>query len=210
MDELRKWLDMDSRTDPELAYWIPKYILMRGNKPFLTLGYMSSKLKVLAESQDQIGWRNFTEGHISTHFYKIQTFHLTMSSSFLNGTDWTKQFITKILQIMHSQWIYQNILVHNKRQGYLHNKRSAELIKEMEALSDLAPEDVPEASRFLLEINFTELSKCHIETQKYWTLAVNAALLPKTVNEQGEQKPNGYGAKLTQRYPADRNLGWWQ
>jgi hypothetical protein len=46
----------------------------------------------------------------------------------------------------------------------------------MKALSDLAPEDVPEASRFLLKINFTELSKCHIETQKYWTLAVNAAL----------------------------------
>jgi hypothetical protein len=99
-----------------------------------------------------------------------------MSSSFLNGTNWTKQFITKILQITHSQWIYQNILLHDKRQGYLHNKRSAEMMKEMEALSDLAPEDVPEASRFLLKINFTELSKCHIETQKYWTLAVNAAL----------------------------------
>jgi hypothetical protein len=107
VEKLSKWLDTDSRTDPELAYWIPKYILMRGNKPFLTLGYMSSKLKALAESQDQIGWKNFTEGHISTHFYKIQTFHLTMSSSFLNGTDWTKQFITKILQITHSQWIHQ-------------------------------------------------------------------------------------------------------
>jgi hypothetical protein len=31
-------------------------------------------------------------------------------------------------------------------------------MKEMEALSNLAPEDVPEASRFLLEINFPELS----------------------------------------------------
>ncbi len=106
VDKLSKWLDTDSRTDPELAYWILKYILMRGNKPFSTLGYMSSKLKALAESQDQIGWKNFTEGHISTHFYEIQTFHLMMSSSFINGTDWTKQFITKILQITHSQWIH--------------------------------------------------------------------------------------------------------
>jgi hypothetical protein len=75
VDELSNWLDMDSRTDPELAYWIPKCILMRGNKPFSTLGYMSSKLKAPAKSQDQIGWKNFTEGHISTHFYEIQTFH---------------------------------------------------------------------------------------------------------------------------------------
>ncbi len=105
VDELGKWLDTHSRTDPELVYWIPKYILMRGDKPFLTMKYMSPKLKALAESQDCIGLKNFTEGHISTQFYEIQTFHLAMSSSYLNGSDWTKQFITKILQIMHSQWI---------------------------------------------------------------------------------------------------------
>jgi hypothetical protein len=167
VDELSKWLDTDSRTDPELAYWIPKYILMQGGKPFLTMGYMSLKLKALAESQDCISWKNFTKGHISTQFYEIQTFHLAMSSNYLNGLDWTKQFITDILQITHSQWIYQNILLHDKCQGYLHNKKSEELMKEMESLVDLAPEEVPESSRFLFKINFTELSRYHIETQKY-------------------------------------------
>jgi hypothetical protein len=158
VDKLCRWMEADKKMDPELAYWIPKYILMRGDKPFLALGYMSSKLKALAESQDKIGWRNFTKGHISIHFYEIQTFHLAMSSSFLNGTDWTKQFIAKILQITHSQWIYRNILLHDKCQGYLHHKRADKLMKEMEVLADLSPEDVREASRFLLEINFTELS----------------------------------------------------
>ncbi len=51
------------------------------------------------------------------------------------------------------------------------------MMKEMESLADLAPEEVPEASRFLLKINFTELLKFHVETQKYWILAVNAALI---------------------------------
>jgi hypothetical protein len=37
VDELSKWLDTDSKTDPELAYWIPKYILLQGDKPFLTM-----------------------------------------------------------------------------------------------------------------------------------------------------------------------------
>ncbi len=72
--------------------------------------------------------------------------------------------------------MYQNISLHDKCQGYLHNKRAEELMKEMELLADLAPEDVPEASRFLLEINFTELSEYHPETEKYWTREVNAAL----------------------------------
>jgi hypothetical protein len=48
-------------------------------------------------------------------------------------------------------------------------------MQEIETLSNLAPKDVPEASRVLLEINFANLSRIHIETQKYWTLAVNAA-----------------------------------
>jgi hypothetical protein len=114
VDKLCRWMEADKKTDPELAYWIPKYILMRGDKTFLALGYMSPKLKALAESQDKIRWRNFTEGHISIHFYEIQTFHLAMSSSFINGTDWTKQFFTRILQITHSQWIYWNISLQDK------------------------------------------------------------------------------------------------
>jgi hypothetical protein len=48
-------------------------------------------------------------------------------------------------------------------------------MQEIETLSNLGPKDVPEASRILLEINFTALSRFHIKTQKYWTLEVNAA-----------------------------------
>ncbi len=188
VNELSKWLDTDSRTDPELTYWIRKYILMQGDKPFLTMGYMSPKLEALAESQDCIGLEEFTEGHISTQFYKIQNFHLAMPSSYFNGLDWTKQFITKILQNKHSQWIYQNILLHDKHQGYLHNKMSEELMKDMESLADLAPEEVPESSRFLLEINFTELSRYHIEAQKYWTLAVNATLVAQNREQAREAR----------------------
>jgi hypothetical protein len=55
-------------------------------------------------------------------------------------------------------------------------------MQKIETLSNLAPEDVPEASRFLLEINFTNLSRFHIKTQKYWTLAVNAARMAQELD----------------------------
>ncbi len=116
IEELEKWMETDSRTDPELFYWIPKYILMQMDKPFSQLGYMSNKMHALAESQDKIGLRNIMEGYISSHFYDIQWFHLLMSSSFLNGFDWKKQFITKILQLTHLQWII-------KRSPYMTNFR---------------------------------------------------------------------------------------
>jgi hypothetical protein len=102
-DELEKWLEKEGSTNQDLAYWIPKYILMQGNKSFADMGAMPPRMKALAQSQDKIGYCNFMEGHILTHFYEIQNFHLAMSSSFLNGADWAKQFISKILHITHSQ-----------------------------------------------------------------------------------------------------------
>jgi hypothetical protein len=101
--ELTEWMARDNKTNPEILYWIPKYILMRGVKSLSDLGIMLPQFKALAHSQALIGWRDFTVGYISTQFYEIQTFHLAMSSSLLNGKDWTKQFISKLLQITHSQ-----------------------------------------------------------------------------------------------------------
>ncbi len=63
-----------------------------------------------------------------------------MTCTYLNKTDWTKQFINKILQTTHLQWIYCNISLHDKRQGYIHNKQSEDLLQEINELSNLSPE----------------------------------------------------------------------
>ncbi len=116
------------------------------------------------------------EGYILIHFYEIQNFHLAMSSSFLNGANWAKQFISKLLHVTHSQWIICNTSLHDKINWYLQKKKSEEIVLELESLAGTAPEDVPAESQFLLEINFSNLAKSHMESQKYWILAVNAAL----------------------------------
>jgi hypothetical protein len=87
VENMAKWMSKDNITNPEIRQWISKYILMRGSKPLAKMGFMSPQFKALAISQDIIGWREFTEGHTS-HFYAIQSFHLAMSSSYLNGEDW--------------------------------------------------------------------------------------------------------------------------
>ena len=99
-----------------------------------------------------------------------------MSSSFLNGADWAKQFISKILHVMHSQWIFRNISLYDKINDYPHKKKSEEIGLKLELLAGIAPEDVPAESQFLLEINFNYLNKSNVELQKYWILAINAAL----------------------------------
>ena len=154
------------------------------------MGDMSDSMYHLAKSQDKIGWRRFTEGYISKEIQKRQTFHLQMSSSRLNGSDWTKQLISRILQITHSQWIYRNISLHNKTNGYLHNKTAEALADEIHRLAELEPNDVPNDSRFLLEMDAGLLTQCHLETQAYWVTAMVAARKAKA-----KQSAMGAGAK---------------
>jgi hypothetical protein len=129
-----------------------------------------------------------------------------MSRNYLNGADWTKQFISKILQLTHSQWIYRNISLHDKRHGYLWNKQSESLLQTIAELSNLSPEEVPNNSRFLLEFNFTELIKAHLEMQHYWTLAVNAALTTRQDKHQQGAHIKQVQRKLNRKIPSQKKL----
>jgi len=199
VEKLQEWLLKDNNTDEELAYWIPKYLLMRGTRPWAEMGDMSVKMRELATSQDKVGWRRFTEGCITKKFQERQTFHLSMSNSKMNGTDWTKQMISKLLQITHSQWIYRNISLHDKSNGYLHNKTADELAEEIHKLAELEPEEVPYESRFLLEMDRAQLIKSHVETQAYWVTAVLVAR-----KARAKKSAMGAGAKRREK---KRNLG---
>ncbi len=62
VEDLTEWMAWDNKTDPEILSYIPKYILMRGDKPLSEMVYMLPQFKALARSQDLIGWRDLTEG----------------------------------------------------------------------------------------------------------------------------------------------------
>jgi hypothetical protein len=84
--------------------------------------------------------------------------------------------ISKLLHITHSQWIYRNFTLHDKLCGYLHNRSLEDIRLTIEELAETSPEDIPEESKFLLEINFGNLTKTHIENQQYWIIALQAAI----------------------------------
>jgi len=90
-------MSKDEHTDSELAYWVAKYIRGHGAVPFADLGSMSPHMRALVESQDLIGWRNFMEGRVSSHFYTVQLDHLAPCIVRMNASDWMKGFITRVL-----------------------------------------------------------------------------------------------------------------
>ena len=70
--------------------------------------------------------------------------------------------------ISNAQWIYRNISLHDRSNGYLRNKTAEDLAEEIHRLVELQPEDVTAESTFLLEMDAGKLTKEHIETQAYW------------------------------------------
>jgi len=130
-----------------------------------------------------------------------------MSSSYLNGEDWTKQFISKILQITHGQWIFRNISLHDRIQGYLRNKKADEILHIINELSEVTPEEIPEDSRFLLEINFSELKKSHLETQTYWTLAMDAAIRAQDLESARGARAKRIHRRLNTKIASRSKLG---
>jgi hypothetical protein len=71
----------------------------------------------------------------------------------------------------------------------------------------LLPEDVPKASRFLLELNSSELSNFHLETQKYWTLAVDTTLKAKALESAQRARTKRVRRKLNTNIPSRKKLG---
>jgi len=82
-----------------------------------------------------------------------------------------------------------------------------EVLHHINSLSEVSPEELPESSRFLLEIKFSELSKHHLETQRYWTLAVVAALKANALEQARGARAKRVRQKLNTKVPSQRKLG---
>ena len=147
------------------------------------------------------------EGCISTHFYFIQHYHLALSGSYLNGSNWTKSLISKLLHITHSQLIYRNFTLHNKLCGYLHKKNLDDIQLTIKELADTAPGEVPEGSKFLLEINFGDLTESHIKNQQYWVIAIQAAITAGRRTAAASSRAKRIRHKVNLKIPSRNKLG---
>ena len=114
---------------------------------------------------------------VSSHLRPIQYSHLLVSSSLMNIDDWMSQFIGRLLHLTHGQWIYRNISKHHDTLGSIRKMERRELLLEIDRLIHVPPEEVPEESKFLLELDFTRLRNGELTTQHYWVHAVKAAVV---------------------------------
>jgi hypothetical protein len=86
-----------------------------------------------------------------------------------------KTFISHLLQISHSQWIFQNYTLHDKQRGYLRLRLRSKVLCKIHKLLKTSPSVVPPESQYLLELDHSAMYKASYEEQAYWVLALKAA-----------------------------------
>ncbi len=72
---------------------------------------------------------------------------------------------------------------------------------------DTAPEEVPEESKFLLEINFGNLTKSHIKNQQYWVIAIQAAITAGQRTAAAGSRAKRIRHKINLKTPSRTKLG---
>ena len=175
---LEGWL-AGIHTDPALGAALTQYIKGRGQVTLREIvGPTTDRaLLRLAVQQDVIGWDHMMEGKIAKLVASYQRTYLLTSASSLTAEDWMKKFITHLLHVTHGQWIYRNVSRHHAKHGLLQDLERQSLLREIDKYLSTAPEDVPEESRFLLEIDFQQIRTAATEKQSYWVHAMRAAII---------------------------------
>ena len=142
-------------------------------------------------------------GKVGVLLRPYQRDYLLSSPSMLTVDDWLRQFLTKVLHITHGQWIYRNVSRHHSKHGLLKDLERQSLLREIDKFLSVAPEDVPEDSRFLLEIDFQAIRTAATKSQSYWVHAMRAAVKAGQRVKAGRRKRRRVIVAHANRGPAE-------
>jgi hypothetical protein len=110
--ELVSWLE-ETLAERSVAKTIKTYLLSGDEVPWSDCVHGSSHDLVIAASESNcLGYDNFLEGRISMHWLAVAAHLLRGSRKFLLPPSWGRQFINKLHNIVHKQWIYRNSFIH--------------------------------------------------------------------------------------------------
>ncbi len=69
------------------------------------------------------------EGMISKELVELQKFALVETPSKLTVEKWSKELVIRLLEITHGQWLYRNVMVHDRTAGDLVTRRKGGAIR---------------------------------------------------------------------------------
>ena len=194
---LREWL-VEAGTDPDLTSCLIEYAAARNSKTMEDICRSRPRLRDMAKAQDGIGWRRFMEGMIASKLVEVQAIYQLGAGARVSINQWASALVIKLLEIVHGQWLYRNVVVHDETAGAAAIARKEDLQREIEHQQELGEAGLLEEDAYLLDIPLEDLEASTGERQHYWLLAITAAreacqLTQGEDTEVGGQVPEGVG-----------------
>jgi hypothetical protein len=168
-----------------------------------TLPVSTAAMYEAMQSQDEIGWTEFTHGKVSTKFQELQQTQCILRDTRLNGRDWMKKFIGILLDMSHSQWLYQNFSLHQYTWGHLRQQTESEIHLEAAHLIDTAPANVPHEARYLLDLPLLPSALSSATHAEYWVLSMKATQQSLLLTERRRQSQGVRARRVQNRHTSN-------
>ena len=169
-----------------VSLMVQSYLLSRGEVTMVScLHGNCNDLRHVAECSDHLGWVSLVEGWVSSHWLELVAPFLWRQLQYLLQKAWGRQFITKLHNVLHKQWIYQNLYIHHKGKDGWTMPQIQNIIAKVNGYSLLDPETLLPRHRFLLEADFGALGDGPTSNRLLWLADMDSAILAATLAELG-------------------------
>ena len=177
VEDLNQWMSANE-TDPTLHRIIVDYLKGRGSKEFRDLTYPQdhSKYQLLARYQDRLGWQNFIEGRFTSYLVHVQREHLRDSDTWRTAESWASGLMDQLLRLTHRQWLHRNARLHFRRPDGRTQLQHNEIVAKISKLIWTDPDELLDADRKLLGLDFRKLGRARAVTQECWIAELETAI----------------------------------
>jgi hypothetical protein len=135
----------------------------------------------VAEASNCLGWDSFLEGCISTNWQALVTPLLQKTNNYLLFPSWGRQFITRLHNIVHKQWIYRNTYIHYWGKDGLSIPEHQEIMNRVEEHAYTDPDTLLPRHRHLLGEDFEALGSGQTSDRLLWLASMELATAVSTL-----------------------------
>ncbi len=130
----------------------------------------------VAKLSNRLGRESFVEGWIITQWLPLVTLLLAHTSPRLVAKSWGRQFISRLHNLLHKQWVYRNLVIQYKGKEGLTLSDHHEILNHMEGFLLINPETLLPRHRFLFDADFETLGSGPTSHCLLWLVDMNAAV----------------------------------
>ena len=175
VQNLMSWME-ESHADEDMISCLGQYLESAGEGSMTEIARHHPYLCHWAHEHDILGWDNFVEGRIGTELIAIQRKQLHDHGSRQHISNWAGTFVSKVLAITHSQWVYRNTKVHLRLVEGKTLIEHDEVMEEVLRLLATHPKDICPQHKSLLEMDFEKLGSGSTADRQYWVANMSSSI----------------------------------